>query len=170
MTWFILYTVMWPGWGSKLTDPGLEIRNLPHYLMHYWVWRSEIHMKTVKIHMKTVKMHKTVKINIWTASSKFGTYRLCGQRRFRRACASAQSRQNLCCSLIQAVSQEEPSERKPDPWPLWMAGHAPLKVCHDDMLKDTNSLDGAHMKTVKIHIPLTKSGIEWSSKFCNVVS
>ena len=38
--------------------------------------------------------------------------------KFRRACASAQSRQNLRCSLIQAVSQEEPSDRKPDPWPL----------------------------------------------------
>ena len=30
-------------------------------------------------------------------------------------------------SLIQAVSQEEPSDRKPDPWPIWMAGHAQLK-------------------------------------------
>ena len=64
----------------------------------------------------------------WTTSSEFGTYRLCEQRRFRRACASAQSRQNLRCSLIQAVSQEEPSDRKPDPWPLWMAGHAQLKL------------------------------------------
>ena len=64
---------------------------------------------------------------IWTASSEFGTYRLCEQRRFRRACSSAQSRQNLRCSLIQAVSQEEPSDRKPDLWPLWMAGHAQLK-------------------------------------------
>ena len=54
----------------------------------------------------------------WAASSEFGPYRLCEQRRFRRACASAQSRQNLRCSLIQAVSQEEPSDRKPDPWPL----------------------------------------------------
>ena len=63
----------------------------------------------------------------WTASSEFGTYCLCEQRRFRRACASAQSRQNLRCSLIQAVSQEEPSDRKPDPWPLWMAWHAQLK-------------------------------------------
>ena len=63
----------------------------------------------------------------WAAPSEFGTYRLCEQRRFRRACASAQSRQNLRCSLIQAVSQEEPSDRKPDPWPLWMAGHAQLK-------------------------------------------
>ena len=63
----------------------------------------------------------------WAASSEFGTYRLCEQRRFRRACASAQSRQNLRCSLIQAVSQAEPSDRKPDLWPLWMAGHAQLK-------------------------------------------
>ena len=54
----------------------------------------------------------------WTASSEFGTYRLCEQRRFRRTCASAQSRQNLRYSIIQAVNQEEPSDRKPDPWPL----------------------------------------------------
>ena len=54
----------------------------------------------------------------WAAPSEFVTYRLCEQQRFRRACASAQSRQNLRCSLIQTVSQEEPSDRKPDPWPL----------------------------------------------------
>ena len=63
----------------------------------------------------------------WAASSEFGTYRICEQRRFMRACASAQSRQNLRCSLIRAVSQEEPTDRKPDPWPLWMAEHAQLK-------------------------------------------
>ena len=28
---------------------------------------------------------------------------------------------------MRAASQEEPSDRKPDPWPLWMAGHAQLK-------------------------------------------
>ena len=63
---------------------------------------------------------------MWITSSEFGTYRICEQWRFRRDCA-AQSRQNLPCSLKQAVSQEEPSDRKPDPWPLWMAGHAQLK-------------------------------------------
>ena len=101
------------------------------------------------------KMHNTVHLGytsfedaqqflfkeIWTASSEFGTYRLCEQRRFRRACASAQSRQNLRCSLIQAVSQEEPSDRKPDPWPLWMAGHAQLKfvmtVCSKTQIRLT---------------------------------
>ena len=36
----------------------------------------------------------------WAVSSEFGTYRLCEQRRFRRACASTQSRQNLHYSLI----------------------------------------------------------------------
>ena len=53
--------------------------------------------------------------SLWAASSEFGTYRLCEQRRFRRACASAQSLQNLRCLLIQALSQEERSDRKPDP-------------------------------------------------------
>ena len=56
--------------------------------------------------------------------------------------ASLRICQNLHCSLIQAVSQEEPSDRKPDPWPLWMAGHA---HSHDGMLEDTNSLDVAQM-------------------------
>ena len=79
---------------------------------------------------------------IWTASSEFGTYSLCEQRRFRRACASAQSRQNLRCSLIQAVSQEEPSDRKPDPWPLWMAGHAQLKFVMTECSKTQIRLTG----------------------------
>ena len=79
---------------------------------------------------------------IWTASSEFGTYRLCEQRRFRRACAFAQSRQNLRCSLIQAVSQEEPSDRKRDPWPLWMAGHAQLKFVMTECSKTQICLTG----------------------------
>ena len=84
-----------------------------------------------------------IKQNImWTASSEFGTYRLCEQQRFRRACASAQSRQNLRCSLIQAVSQEEPSDRKPDPWPLWMAGHAQLEFVMTECSKTQIRLTG----------------------------
>ena len=79
---------------------------------------------------------------IWNASSEFGTYRLCEQRRLRRACASAQSRQNLRCSHIQAVSQEEPSDRKPDPWPLWMAGHAQLKFVMTECSKTQIRLTG----------------------------
>ena len=78
----------------------------------------------------------------WTASSEFGTYRLCEQRRFRRACESAQSRQNLRCSLIQAVSQEEPSDRKPDPWPLWMTGHAQLQFVMTECSKTQIRLTG----------------------------
>ena len=80
--------------------------------------------------------------NIWAASSEFGTYRLCEQWWFRRACVSAQSRQNLRCSLIQAVNQEEPSDRKPDPWPLWMAGHAQLKFVMTECSKTQIHLTG----------------------------
>ena len=43
----------------------------------------------------------------WTASNKFGTYRLCEQRWLGEPA--------------------HPSDRKPDPWPLWMAGHAQLQ-------------------------------------------
>ena len=78
----------------------------------------------------------------WAASSEFGTYRLCEQRRFWRDCADAQSRQNLHCSLIQVVSQEEPSDKKPDPWPLWMAGHAQLKFVMTECSKTQIRLTG----------------------------
>ena len=93
-------------------------------------------------------------IVIWTASSEFGTYRLCEQRRFRRACVSAQSCQNLRCSLIQEVSQEEPSDRKPDPWLLWMAGHAQLKFVMTECSK------------TQIHL----TGLKWWPSFCAPLS
>ena len=76
-----------------------------------------IYIKHLEHFIKVINNYK-VNFIIWTASSEFGTYRICEQRRFRRACVSAQSRQSLRCSLIQAVGQEEPSDRKPDPWPL----------------------------------------------------
>ena len=80
----------------------------------------------------------------WAASSEFGTYRLCEQRRFRRACASAQSRQNLHCSLIQAGSQEEPSDRLSRSLAPLNSWACAVKICHDGMLEDINSLHEAH--------------------------
>ena len=85
---------------------------------------------------------------IWSASSEFGTYRLCEQRRFRRACACAQSRQNLRCSLIEAVSQEEPSDRKPDPWPFWIAGHTQLKFVMTECSKTQIRLTRHNIKVL----------------------
>ena len=95
---------------------------------------------------------------IWTASSKFGTYRLCEQRRFRRARASAQSRQNLRCSRIRAVflrtfaALAHTSSESRGTFRQKARSLAPLngwacavKICHDGMLEDTNLLDGAHM-------------------------
>ena len=105
----------------------------------YVVWIESAVLSVSVLH------HKACKTN-WTASSEFGTYRLCEQQRFRRACASAQSHQNLRCSLIQAVSQEEPSDRKPAPWPLWMAGHAQLKFVMTECSKTQIRLMGLNFK------------------------
>ena len=69
----------------------------------------------------------------------------------RRACASVQSRQNLRFSLIHAVSQEEPSDRKPDPWPLSMAGHAQLKFVMTECSKTQIRLTGLKW-SVKVYI------------------
>ena len=103
----------------------------------YVVWRDKI-----KWLFWEKKEHCVCLLITWTASSEFGTYRLCEQRRFRRACASAQSRHNLRCSLIQAVNQEEPSDRKPDPRPLWMSGHAQLKFIMTECSKTQIRLTG----------------------------
>ena len=107
---------------------------------------------------------------IWAASSEVGTYRLCEQRRFRRACPSAQSRQNLCCSLTQAVSQEEPSDRKPDPWPLWMAGHAQLKFvmteCSKTQIRLTRPIYLSHLIDFEsfLYSPANVALCAWNSR------
>ena len=100
-----------------------------------------IFMFTVTNHLKWQTIQLEARYT-WTASSEFGSYRLCEQRRFRRACASARSRQNLRCSLIQAVNQEEPLDRNPDPWPLWMAGHAQLQFVMTECSKTQIRLTG----------------------------
>ena len=127
-----------------------------HNIMSWLIWwqkcmygnlsKAQKANDTIKIQEETEEEQNSIawlcSWCIWTASSEFGTYRLCEQRRFRRACASAQSRQNLRCSLIQAVSQEEPSYRKPDPWLLWMAGHAQLKFVMTERSKTQIRLVG----------------------------
>ena len=106
----------------------------------------------------------------WSPSSEFGTYHLCEQRRFRRAYAFPQARQNRRCSLIQAVSQEEPSDRKPDPWPLWMAGHARLKFVMTECSKTQIRLMGPIWKLpagadVMLHEPVSHLIISQSLQF-----
>ena len=49
------------------------------------------------------------------------------QRRLRRACASAQSRQSLRCSHTWSMEVDEESDKKSDIWPHWMAAHECLK-------------------------------------------
>ena len=71
------------------------------YLKGYWIlWKTVYEILWILGYKSSWILRILVQNAIWAASSEFGTYRLCEQRRFRRACASAQSRQNLHCSLI----------------------------------------------------------------------
>ena len=63
----------------------------------------------------------TPKGNNWASSWDFGIYHIGDQRRFRRACASAQSRQTLRCSHTWSMEVDEGSDQK---WHL-----APLDGC-----------------------------------------
>ena len=64
----------------------------------------------------------------WTASSEFGTYCLCEQRR------SSESRGTF-----------RQKARSLGPLNGWACA---VKICHDGMLEDTNSLDAAQIKTL----------------------
>ena len=130
---------------KQVTDLHTFIRSIFVSLIHYPKYDippSNNHHDIKQNHWTLKNRSQSYICTKWTASSEFGTYRLCEQRRFRQACASAQSRQNLRCSLIQAVSQEEPSDRKPDPWPLWMTGHAQLKFVMTECSKTQIRLTG----------------------------
>ena len=96
--------------------PALASCDIGVHLSIHWSIHISASMNVKPLAVTNHKIYSSYLVYFrWASSSEFGTYRLCEQRRFRRACAFAQSRQNLRCSLIQAMSQEEPSDRKPDP-------------------------------------------------------
>ena len=61
---------------------------------------------------------------------------------------------------MRAVSQEEPSDRKLDPWPLWMAGHAQLKFVMTECSKTQIRLTGLKCQYCLI------TGLIWTGYIC----
>ena len=72
-------------------------------------------------------------IIIWASSWDYDTYRIGDQRKLRRFCASAQSRQSLRCSHTWSMELDEGSDRKSDIYLHRMAAHASLK---NEFMKD----------------------------------
>ena len=64
---------------------------------------------------------------------------------------AAKVQASLRISLVQASSQEEPSDKSRSLAPLNGRASA-VKVCHDGMLEDTDSLDGAQL--IRLHLTL----------------
>ena len=69
------------------------------------------HPNTEVIWNPSVIMFFNPTIN-WASSWDYGTYHIGDQRRLRRACASAQSRQSLRCSHSWSMEVDEESEKK----------------------------------------------------------
>ena len=75
------------------------------------VWCPNIEGISILLSFRLLLIHMDLVKRIWYLSPMRAA-------KVQASLHIAQSRQNLHCSLIQAVSQEEPSDRKPDPWPL----------------------------------------------------
>ena len=110
------------------------------FYIHYIFEDSDI-LGKAPLHTMNVAGLIEAQNNRWAQSSESGIYRLCVQRRFRLACR------------IRAVSPEPPllvhtsSEsrgtfrQKTRSLALLNCWACAVKVCHDGMLEDTNSLD-----------------------------
>ena len=64
---------------------------------------------------------------IGVSSWDYDSYHIGDQRRLRRACASAQSRQSFHCSHTGSMEVDEGSDKKSDIFPHWMAALVRLK-------------------------------------------
>ena len=96
----------------------------------------------------------------WTASSEFGTYRLCEQRRLRIRAGSPEPSQ-LAHTSSESKGTFRQKSRSLAPLNGWACA---VKICHDGMLEDTNSLDGAQLYCFG-------SGFQFNRKrclFCNL--
>ena len=79
----------------------------------------------------------------WAASSEFGTYCLCEQRRFRRACAFSPEPPLLAHTSSESRGTFRQKARSLAPLNGWACA---VKICHDGMLEDTNSLDAVQLR------------------------
>ena len=105
----------------------------------------------LKIQKRKRKFYKFCIENMrkWTASSEFGTYRICEQRRFSEppllAHTSSESRGTFRQKARALASLNG-----------WACA---VKTCHDEMLEDTNSLDGAQ---IMFSVSSTSIFLKWN--------
>ena len=93
----------------------------------------------------------TKSFSYWAASSEFGTYRLCEQRRFRRARASVCAVSPEPPLLAHASSETRGTFRQKARSLAPLNGWAcAVKIFHDGMLEDTDSLDGALLLLLRV--------------------
>ena len=91
----------------------------------------------------TKRIYKSESI-IWAASSEFGTYRICEQQRFRQACAVSPEPPLLAHTSNESRETFRQKTRSLASLNGWACA---VKICHDGLLEDTNSLDWPHIRS-----------------------
>ena len=97
---------------------------------------------------------------IWAASSEFGTYRLCEQRRFIRAVSPEPPLLAHTSSESRGTFRQK--ARSLAPLNGWACA---VKICHDGMLEDTNWLDAVHM-VLPLNVSFPYSKLFWDMISC----
>ena len=104
------------------------------------IWNKEIMQNRKQMNKASLFQFLVMAIcSIWTVSSEFGSYRLCEQRRFRRASPEPLLLAHISSESRGPFRQKARSLASLNGW-AWA-----VKTCRDWMLEDTNSLDGAHI-------------------------
>ena len=106
-----------------------------HREVHTWEQRES--------RSETVCILNNLRKVIWAASSELGAYRLCEQRRFRRACAVSPEPPLLAHTSSESRGTFRQKAKSLAPLNGWACA---VKSCHDGMLEDTNSPDASHLQ------------------------
>ena len=142
------FRIIWAFPDSSTRSPLTVMFSSPPLLEH---WRAEV---------------KEMKYFFFTdggASSEFGTYRLCEQRRFTRAIRAGSPEPSL---LAHTRSESSRTFRQKARSMASLNGWAcAVKICHDGMLEDTDSLDAVKGNTFSsLHL------VNWATLCENVSS
>ena len=119
---------MWSNFLAHCVTPATTIMRKPHTIAVILV-KSRKNRSSILIKQLSSVFYICPPLNVrqnWASSWDYGTYHIGDQRRFRRACASAKSRQSLRCSHTWSMEVDEGSEQKSDIWSHWMIANARL--------------------------------------------
>ena len=124
---------------SDRPDHGFIKAGLDICLGAFMIFYLLLLMKMISLFTLVVVRHAVIN---WAGPSKFGTYRLCEQRRFRLMNAVSPEPSLLAHTSSESRGTFRQKARSLVPLNGWACA---INICHDGMLEDTNLLDSAQL-------------------------